>query len=83
MLRVVLGTCLVLLIPLVTMQFSDQVNWTLFDFLVAGVLLLGAGMSYVLTTNSVRNVQRRAVIGSVVLVVFGLLWLQLAVGIID
>ncbi len=27
-----------ILIPLISMQFTDKVNWTLFDFVIAGAL---------------------------------------------
>jgi phosphoserine aminotransferase len=33
-----------LIIPLVFMQFSNDVDWTLFDFMIAGLLLGGAGL---------------------------------------
>jgi protein-S-isoprenylcysteine O-methyltransferase Ste14 len=35
---------LLLLIPFLAMQFTSEVNWTLSDFLVAGVLLFGTGL---------------------------------------
>ena len=34
----------ILLIPLMAMQFTEEVNWELTDFIVAGVLLLGTGL---------------------------------------
>ena len=35
---------LLLLIPLVAMQFTSEVNWTLSDFVVGGMLLFGTGI---------------------------------------
>jgi hypothetical protein len=35
-------TVVLLLIPLIAMQFTNEVNWTLFDFVVAG-FILGTG----------------------------------------
>ena len=37
-----------LLIPLVAMQFTQEVVWTLSDFVFAGALLFGAGLTFVL-----------------------------------
>jgi hypothetical protein len=35
------------------MQFSDEAKWSLFDFVVASVLMLGAGLMFELVmTNS-------------------------------
>lgn len=45
-------TGLVLLAPLLAMQFTDWgVNWTLSDFIIAGGLLLGAGVTYELAAR--------------------------------
>jgi hypothetical protein len=41
--RVAAVTALILLVPLVGMQVSDQVNWSVADFVFAGVLLAGTG----------------------------------------
>jgi hypothetical protein len=42
--RVALATGLILLVPLVAMQITDEVNWAPGDFVFAGVLLAGAGL---------------------------------------
>ena len=42
--RVPLVTALVLLVPLIAMQFSDDVDWGVFDFVFAGVLIGGTGL---------------------------------------
>jgi hypothetical protein len=42
--RVGLVTAFVLLLPLVAMQFTDEVDWGVFDFVFAGILLAGGGM---------------------------------------
>jgi hypothetical protein len=36
----------ILLLRLIAMAFTDEVKWTLFDFVVAGALLLAAGLAY-------------------------------------
>jgi hypothetical protein len=42
--RVALATAFILLLPLVAMQITDEVDWGVFDFVSAGVLLGGAGL---------------------------------------
>jgi hypothetical protein len=41
---VLLVTALVLLVPLVAMQFTDEADWGVFDFVFAAVLLGGTGL---------------------------------------
>ena len=40
-----LATVLILLLPLITMQFTDEVIWNLADFIVAGILIFGFGLT--------------------------------------
>jgi drug/metabolite transporter (DMT)-like permease len=42
--RVALATAFILLLPLVAMQFTDEVDWGLADFILAGLLLGGTGL---------------------------------------
>src|SRR5687768_4188487 len=49
--RVATATGLILLVPLVAMQFSDEMAWTPADFVVAGVLLFSAGRAYQLVAR--------------------------------
>lgn len=81
--RIVLGTVLILFVPLVAMQFTDEVNWTLSDFAIAGALLLGAGFAYQLTTMHMKSTKRKAVIGILILLALVLVWADLAVGIFN
>lgn len=76
---IALATGLVLLVPLLAMQFSDEVNWTLSDFVVAGALLFGTGLLFVLTVR--RTPKYRAVVGMVFAVGLLYVWAELAVGI--
>ncbi len=80
--RLALATVGLLLIPLVAMQFTKEVNWTLSDFIVMGVLLFGAGLTYVLVARLGSNGSYR--LGAGVAVAAGLLlvWGNLAVGFI-
>lgn len=78
---IVLTVALLLLIPLIAMQFTDEVNWTLLDFVVMGILLLGTGLACELVLRSVKSFERRLIMIAVILGVFLLIWGELAVGI--
>jgi uncharacterized membrane protein YgdD (TMEM256/DUF423 family) len=81
--RVALATALILLIPLVAMQFTDEVNWSLSDFIIMGILLFGSGLVYVLTTRNMNDAKHRIAVGAIVLIALLLIWVHLAVGIVD
>jgi hypothetical protein len=81
MIRIVLATAFILLIPAVAMQFTDQVVWNLADFAIAGALLLGAGLTYELVARDGPNAYRAAV-GLAVAAALILVWVNLAVGLI-
>lgn len=72
---------LLLLIPLIAMQFSDEVNWTLFDFVVAAILLLGTGLVIEFVLRNVKKITHRIIICIIILAVLLLIWAELAVGI--
>ncbi len=78
--RIVLIAMLILMAPLVAMQFSDEVKWSWFDFAVIGTLLIGAGLMFELITARV-NAKYRGVIALVFVAVVILIWAELAVGI--
>jgi hypothetical protein len=79
---IVLTVALILLIPLIAMQFTDEVNWTLFDFIVAGVLLLGTGLMCELVMRKVNKIRFRIAICVALLAMLLLIWAELAVGIL-
>lgn len=73
---------LFLLVPLVAMQFSTHVAWTGFDFVFAGALLFGAGLTYELIASKMSSGMYRAAIGLAVVTAVLLVWVNGAVGII-
>ena len=70
-----------LLIPLIAMHYSDEVHWTLIDFAIMGVLLLVAGMWTQRVVKRVNSFPRRATYIILVILLFLLVWAELAVGI--
>jgi hypothetical protein len=73
---------LILLLPLVAMQFTDEVVWDETDFAVIGAMLFGACGAYELVARMTWNIAYRAAVGVAIVAAFILIWLNLAVGII-
>ena len=71
-----------LLLPLVAMQVTDEVDWGLADFVFAGVLVAGVGATYELAVRRTRNRTYRAAAAVALAAAFILLWGNAAVGVI-
>ena len=67
----------ILLIPLIAMQFSSEVYWNIFDFLMMGFLLT---TTLFLIKYSKKH-RHNTIIIICVVVIFLTIWIQLAVGI--
>ena len=70
-----------LLIPLLGNFFSDEVNWSLFDFLVMGIILLTFGILINIIIDKLKKRSFKVLFIIVTLLVFALIYLELAVGI--
>ena len=73
---------LILLVPLIAMQFTDQVVWDLADFAIFGALLVGVGVTYELVVRKTGDTAYRAAVGVALAAAFLLVWVNGAVGII-
>ncbi len=69
-----------LLIPLIGMQFTDEVKWTGLDFLVMGVLLLITGTAIEIIRRKNKNTGKRLLYIAIIVLIFLLIWAELAVG---
>ncbi|MFC0679386.1 hypothetical protein ACFFGH_16240 [Lysobacter korlensis] len=76
------GAVLLLMLPAVAMQFTNEVNWDETDFIVVGMLLAAACGIYELGARLSRNTWYRAAFGVAIVTAFMLVWLNLAVGVI-
>ena len=76
------AAALVLLLPLVAMQFTDEVNWTASDFVFAGALILGVGVTYEFAARKTGDTAYRTAVGVALAAAFLLIWVNGAVGII-
>lgn len=75
-------TGLLLLIPFIAMRFSEDVVWTLSDFILAGIMIFGTGITYNLVTRKSKRIAYRVAIGFALLTGLFLIWSNLAVGLI-
>jgi hypothetical protein len=84
---------LILLVPLLAMQLNwnvpdpgspahETVNWSVFDFVVAGILLFGSALTYEVIAAKGGNTAYRAAVGIACGAGLLLVWLNLAVGLI-
>ncbi len=81
-LKIILVTIgILLLIPLIAMQFTNEVDWSILDFIIMGCLMLGTGLLCELILRKVKNVRTRIIICAIIILGFLLVWAELAVGI--
>ena len=71
-----------LLVPLVAMRFTEEVQWTASDFVIAYVLLAGAGFVYRLVTMKAETLAHRVAAALGAGTGLLLIWVNLAVGFI-
>ena len=81
LIAIVLTVVLLLLIPFIAMQFTTEVNWSLPDFMIAAVLLLGTGLMCELVLRKVKKTSSRIAICFALFLALMLVWIELAVGI--
>jgi len=70
-----------LLIPFIAMQFTNEVKWDGNDFLIMGILLTGTGLVCELILRKVTKKANRVVLCLAAVFVLVLVWMELAVGI--
>ncbi|GAB4331061.1 MAG: hypothetical protein Kow0010_16220 [Dehalococcoidia bacterium] len=79
---VAVATALVLMIPLVAMLFTAEVDWGAEDFVAAGALLFGTGLVAGAVARTRNLPGRYRLLGLVaVAALFLLTWAELAVGV--
>ena len=76
-----IAVILILSAPLIAMQFSANVNWSLSDFFIAGVLLSGTGLLLELVLRKVNKKENRIILFVIIIALLLLIWIEFAVGI--
>lgn len=80
-LTLIIAAVALLLIPYVAMKLTDDVKWSGFDFIVAGVLLFGTGLACEIVLRLVKKLEYRIAICAAILTGLLIVWAELAVGI--
>lgn len=68
------------MIPAFAMLFTDEVRWSLFDFVIMGLMLVALGVGAQLVARRVQGSTRLFLIVAVIILLFLLLWGEMAVG---
>ena len=72
---------LLLTIPLIAMQLTDEVEWSLFDFIIMGAMLSITGLLGDVILKKVKKSKHRLILYITIVMIFFLIWAELAVGI--
>lgn len=78
---ILLVVALILLAPLIAMQFTNEVNWTFLDFAVAAGLLLGTALICEMALRKIKKTKNRIAICIILFLALLLIWAELAVGV--
>jgi hypothetical protein len=70
-----------LLIPLIGMAITDEINWSLFDFIIMGSLLIFLSIGINFVSNRTKNLKNRDLYIGILVLIFTFIWAELAVGI--
>jgi hypothetical protein len=76
-----IGTTLILALPLIAMQFTDEVDWSLLDFIVMGLMLFSLGVAYEVLKAKINNKYTFYILMAIIFIIATLFWAELAVGI--
>jgi len=77
----IIGSGVLLLVPFIGSQFSQEINWSQFDYIVAAILLGGSSFLLDFVIIKAKNKQSRWAWGIVVVLASALVWIELAVGV--
>ena len=80
MIRILQIVGLLLLIPMIAMQLTDEVNWSFFDFLIMGIMLSITGLALGIIIKKVKHHKYRNIFIAIIIIIFLFIWAELGVG---
>ena len=71
---------IILLIPMIAMQFTDEVNWSFLDFIIMGIMLSITGLALGIIIKKIKDYKYRNIFITIIVMIFLLIWAELGVG---
>ena len=71
---------IILLIPMIAMQFTDEVNWSFLDFIIMGIMLSITGLALGIIIKKIKDYKYRNIFITMIVMIFLLTWAELGVG---
>ena len=71
---------LLLSIPLIAMQLTDEVNWSFFDFIIMAIMLSITGLALGIIIKKIKYHKYRNIFIAIIIMIFLLIWAELGVG---
>ena len=71
---------ILLLIPMIKMQLTDEVNWSFFDFIIIGIMLSITGLELGIIIKKIKYYKYRNIFIAIITMIFLLIWAELGVG---
>jgi uncharacterized membrane protein YfcA len=81
--KIIVVTGIVLFIPFIAMLITDEVRWNTFDFVLMDLMIFSSVLLGVTFQKKIKNPKKRILVMIILLLLFLLIWAELAVGIFD
>lgn len=72
---------ILLALPAMNMMLGGDVKWSVFDFVIGGILLFGTAFALNFALDRISSKRNRVLAAGAILLVLVLVWAELAVGI--
>jgi len=80
MIRILQIVGLLLFIPMLAMQLTDEVNWSFFDFIIMGIMLFITGLTLGIIIKKIKYHKYRNIFIAIIIIIFLFIWAELGVG---
>ena len=81
--RILVASSSLLIIPLFFTVISDEFNWSFFDFIIMGFMMIFVGILFELVSRVIKSGKRKKLLHGLIILLFLLLWAELGVGIFN